>query len=504
MNNNTLNYKKLSVLLEGIIDDSFLDTVINIEINNIQLDSRLILENGLFVALNGTQTDGRAYITKAIEQGAVAVLVEEDDNLCTNVNFNVPIIKVPKLTAHLSTIASRLYEFPQNNLSIIGITGTNGKTTVNQLIGQWLTLLGKKVYCMGTLGNGLYGELCESPNTTLNAIDLIAHLNLANQLNADYVVMEVSSHGLSLDRVKCLHFDVAAFTNLSQDHLDFHGTMQNYSDAKLQLFTPEYSDKIVLNGNDQTAKNWINQWETDNRDVQLCCFNTSHSLAQHNIFAENVKYNNKGISASLVVNKETYKLTTKLLGAFNLDNLLTAFSCLYSAGYTAPELVALLPSLNSVIGRMEVFSNDKSPSVVVDYAHTPDALKQALLALRLHCDGQLWVVFGCGGDRDNQKRPLMAAIAEQYADKVVFTQDNSRRESPKVIFEQMLSGINKPNDITIDYERRHAVIQTINQADVKDIVLLAGKGHENYQILQSGRIHYDERALAQETVSNLQ
>lgn len=517
MTNKTHSSKMLTQLLKGIIDNEQLNLLSNIEINHIQLDSRLISSNGLFVALNGAQTDGRLYINKAIEQGAVAVLVE--DNLIeenatsgfelknadsTDASLNIPIIKVADLNSQLSEIASRFHDFPQKNLSLIGITGTNGKTTVNQLIGQWLTLLGKKVYCMGTLGNGLYGQLTESPNTTLNAIDLIAHLALAHQLNAEYVVMEVSSHGLSLDRVKSLHFDVAAFTNLTQDHLDFHGTMQDYSDAKLQLFSPQYSNKIVLNGADQTAKSWIKQWQDNNRNVQLCCFNDTHSLAQNNIYAKNVKYTNKGISASLVVNKETYTLSSKLLGAFNLDNLLTAFSCLYSAGFHVSELVNSLSLLSSVVGRMEVFANDKSPSVVVDYAHTPDALKQALQALKLHCSGQLWVVFGCGGDRDNQKRPLMAAIAEEYADKIVFTQDNSRSESPSTIFSQMLSGVKKPDAIVVDYERTNAVKYAIEQANVDDIVLLAGKGHENYQILQSGRINYDERALAQNIVSNLQ
>jgi len=280
--------------------------------------------------------------------------------------------------------------------------------------------------------------------------------------------------------------------------------MQAYSDAKLQLFTPQYSDNVVINGHDKVAKTWIAQWQKEQRSMQLCCFGQANAFAQENILASDVIYSNKGISASLSVNGKAYKLQSSLLGAFNLDNLLTAFSCLYSAGFCADKLMDTLSQLSPVAGRMEVFTNDNSPSVVVDYAHTPDALKQALTALRHHCAGQLWIVFGCGGDRDTKKRPLMAAIAEQYADVVVFTQDNSRSESPSVIFSQMLEGIDDTDAITIEHERSYAVKYAIEQANKQDIVLLAGKGHEDYQILQCGRVDYDERALAQQMVDKLQ
>jgi UDP-N-acetylmuramoyl-L-alanyl-D-glutamate--2,6-diaminopimelate ligase len=495
-----MSNKELSYLLADIASEKQLHEVADLDISNIHLDSRLITKNGLFVALNGAQTDGRLYINKAIEHGAVAVLVEANDSVFNEQHYEIPVIKISNLNAHLSDIASRFYNFPQRQLKLIGITGTNGKTTVNQLIGQWLTLMGKKAYCMGTLGNGLYGDLVDSPNTTLNAIDLIAHLDTAKRLGADYVVMEVSSHGLALDRVKSLHFDVAAFTNLTQDHLDLHGTMKAYADAKLQLFTPAYSDKIVINGRDDVAKIWIKQWQTQQREMQLCCFGHAHPMAQDNVLTTDVIYSNKGISASLSINDQIFKLQSPLLGAFNLDNLLTAFSCLHSAGFSAEKLMEHLSLLSPVAGRMEVFTNDNSPGVVVDYAHTPDALKQALTALRQHCSGQLWVVFGCGGDRDAKKRPLMAAMAEQYADMVIFTQDNSRSESPSFIFSQMLEGINNTDAITIEHERMFAVKYAIEHAKKQDIVLLAGKGHENYQILQCGRVDYDERALAQKMV----
>lgn len=498
-----MSNKVLAHLLSGLVDDKVLNHCLDIDISNIQLDSRRISTHGLFIALNGAQTDGRLYIDKAVELGAVAVLVDAGDDDFEWRNFPIPVIEVTELENKLSDIASRFYDFPQHELSLIGVTGTNGKTTVNQLISQWLTLLGKKVYCMGTLGNGLYGELIDSPNTTLNALDLISHLALAKSLGANYVVMEVSSHGLSLGRVKRLKFDVAAFTNLTQDHLDFHGTMQAYADAKQILFTDEFSKTMVLNGSDHTAQAWLEQWRRNNRLVELTCFNQPSLLALNNVIAKNVLFDHQGISASLWVNDHSYNLRAKLLGAFNLDNLLTAFSCLLNAGFNAEQLLAHVSSLSPVAGRMEVFGYENTPTVVVDYAHTPDALKQALKALRVHCDGKLWVVFGCGGDRDAKKRPLMASIAEQYADEVIITQDNSRSESPSSIFADILEGIKDPSVIRVEHERSYAVKDTIERAMIGDLVLLAGKGHENYQILQCGRVDYDERALAKQTVENL-
>ncbi len=498
-----MSNKELSHLLNGFITDAIVDTLKNIDISNIQLDSRLLTTNGLFVALNGTQTDGRLYINKAIELGAVAALIDANDTNFDTCIYSIPVITIDELESKLSEIASRFYDYPQHELSLIGITGTNGKTTVNQLVGQWLTLLGKKTYCMGTLGNGLYGQLVDSPNTTLNAIDLISHLARARQLGASHVVMEVSSHGLSLGRVNALHFDVAAFTNLTQDHLDFHGTMQAYADAKHMLFTDAYSKTMVLNGVDNTAKGWIAQWQQQNRLVELSCFNESSALALNNVVAKNIAFDQQGFSASLSVNNSSFNLRTKLLGAFNVDNVLTAFSCLLNAGFSAQQLLEHVSKLTPVAGRMEVFGNENTPSVVVDYAHTPDALKQALSALRVHCSGQIWIVFGCGGDRDAKKRPLMAAIAEQYADRLVITQDNSRSESPSAIFADMLEGIDNKDLVTVEHDRTFAVKSTIERAKVGDIVLLAGKGHEDYQILQCGRVDYDERALAQNTVENL-
>ena len=309
--------------------------------------------------------------------------------------------------------------------------------------------------------------------------------------------MEVSSHGLSLDRLKSLHFAVVAFTNLSQDHLDFHGDMASYASAKQQLFTTQYCEKAVLNGSDKVAQAWSEQWPSE---IELSAFNQPLINAKYHMLANNVHFDNSGISADIESSFGQGVLKSSLLGQFNLDNLLTALNTLCLAGFDFGQLVHLAPTLQAVPGRMEVFSNQNSPTVVVDYAHTPDALEKALIALRLHCQGKLSVVFGCGGDRDNSKRALMAKAAEQFADTVYFTQDNSRSESAQQIFNDMLSGISQPELITIEADRTTAIELALSNSSSQDMVLLAGKGHEDYQILNGKTIDYDERALANKLV----
>ncbi|MDP2561457.1 UDP-N-acetylmuramoyl-L-alanyl-D-glutamate--2,6-diaminopimelate ligase [Psychrobium sp. 1_MG-2023] len=496
---------------KSLINLLALDTVTNyaaelngISVNAITLDSRQVSAGSLFVALNGAQTDGRLYIDKAIDLGASAVLSEaqSDDNKdaeIINISYRegIAIIHVTHLSHLLSEIASRFYDHPQRQLKLIGVTGTNGKTTVTQLISQWLELLGHKPYSMGTLGNGFNGHLADSPNTTLNPIDLIAHLASARDGGADYVVMEVSSHGLELGRVSALHFDATAFTNLTQDHLDFHGDMASYAKAKQQLFSANYTDKAALNANETIVTEWLAQWDNA---VELSLFNQGQTDQSSYLEATNVVYSNHGIKADIQSSFGQGQLNSQLLGAFNLDNLLTALNVLCLLEFSLDKLLVIAPKLSAVAGRMEVFHQAKSPSVVVDYAHTPDALEKALLALRVHCQGQLVVVFGCGGDRDQTKRPLMARAAEQYADKVYITQDNSRSESPEIIFSHVLAGIQQRDAIVVEYDRVRAVSQAVHAAGSEDIVLLAGKGHEDYQLINGQRISYDERALANELV----
>lgn len=489
----------LHQLLKNVVNDQLLSQIEPLDVTAVTLDSRQVSEGGLFVALSGANTDGRLYIDGAITNGAAAILCELDNGRpnYVDVNDSIPIIYITDLSLRLSQIASEFYQHPQNDMVLIGITGTNGKTTVTQLIAQWLDALGYSTYSMGTLGNGLTGQLIESPNTTLNAIDLIANLANAKDLGAQFVVMEVSSHGIDLGRVGALTFDIAAFTNLSQDHLDFHGTMENYAEAKKQLFGAKYSKQAVLNGNDTIALEWAQDWHDE---IPLSSFNQRLPHASQYVLANDISYTSDGISATIEASYGKGKLNSKLLGQFNLDNLLCAINVLCLAGFELDKVLTLAPNIESISGRMEVFQQGNSPTVVVDYAHTPDALAQTIKALRRHCQGQLSVLFGCGGDRDNSKRPLMAQAASQHADALIVTQDNSRSESFEQILAHINAGFTGNENIIIEKDRIKAVEQAVANAQFGDIVLLAGKGHENYQIIGSQRFDYDERALAQKLV----
>lgn len=489
----------LSQLLASQLSAADLAKVSDINVNRMTLDSREVTHGGLFVALNGSQTDGRRFIASAFNNGASAVLAELGPGQTSYVETTGAglIIYLANLAAELSHLAAIFYRQPGNKVTMIAVTGTNGKTTVTQLIAQWLELLGHKTYTLGTLGNGFIGQLQPSPNTTLNAIAVQQHLANAVALSASFVVMEVSSHGLSQHRVADLVFDVAVFTNLSRDHLDFHGDMATYAAAKQTLFSAKFCRSAVINGNDAIARQWLNDWDDK---VKVSCFNRRHGDVKSYLVATDVSYQNNGISATVATEHRRARLTSCLLGTFNLENILAALNALTSASFELEALVELAPALRPVAGRMEAFVSAGCPTVVVDYAHTSDALAKALQALRCHCDNELVVVFGCGGDRDQGKRPLMAAAAEQYADKIIFTQDNSRSEAAEVIFKQMFNGIRNPAAITVEPRRAFAVELAINNAGEQDIVLLAGKGHEDYQLIGNQRLDYDERRWANQVL----
>jgi len=501
---NSSDYRcHLSTLLSDVINAELMAQLDDVTVSGITLDSRQVKTGDLFVALNGATTDGRHYIDVAIAQGATVVLCELSDASVSTIEYRgqIPVINIVNLSLCLSGIASEFYQHPQRHLKLIGVTGTNGKTTVTQIIAQWLEKLGHRTYCMGTLGNGLTGALVESPNTTLNAIDLIANIARAKSLAADYVVMEVSSHGLELGRVSGLTFDIAAFTNLSQDHLDFHGDMASYARAKKQLFSVQYSKQSVLNGNDEIALQWAQEWQYDNA---LSSFNQKLPHASQYVMAKNINYSSDGIDAVIDSSFGEGTLHSKLLGQFNVDNLLCAINVLCLSGFSLANILALAPEIDSIAGRMEVFQQGESPTVVVDYAHTPDALSQTIIALRRHCTGQVTVMFGCGGDRDSSKRSLMAQAAEQLADSLIITQDNSRSEQFSDILADMKTGLLDSTAVQVEADRTTAVKLAIASATFGDIVLLAGKGHEDYQIIDNQRIDYNERLLAKTCVESYQ
>ncbi|WFQ78313.1 UDP-N-acetylmuramoyl-L-alanyl-D-glutamate--2,6-diaminopimelate ligase [Xenorhabdus sp. SF857] len=458
------------------------------------LDSRKAAAGDLFVAVQGHQTDGRKYIPQAIAQGVAAVIAEAKgtaDNGTVQKMHGVPVIYLDDLNDKLSELAGEFYQHPGNKLKLVGVTGTNGKTTTTQLLAQWSQGLGETSAVMGTVGNGLLGMIVPSENTTGSAVDIQLDLQQLAHQSATFVAMEVSSHGLVQGRVAALPFQAAIFTNLSRDHLDYHGDMESYEEAKWRLFSHHNVKQKIINADDAVGQKW------------LSCLPDAVAVSMENNLPENwqgrwlsaseVHYHDKGASITFTSSWGNGTLNSPLMGAFNVSNLLLALATLLSLDYPLDKLLSMASCLKPVCGRMEVFSAADRPTVVVDYAHTPDALEKALSAARLHCKGRLWCVFGCGGDRDKGKRPLMGGVAEQGADRVVVTDDNPRSEEPRAIVADILQGFIDPGQAMAIHGRVEAVTSAIMQASEEDVVLVAGKGHEDYQLVGNRRLDYSDR-----------
>ncbi|MDG2665161.1 UDP-N-acetylmuramoyl-L-alanyl-D-glutamate--2,6-diaminopimelate ligase, partial [Vibrio parahaemolyticus] len=402
---------------------------------------------------------------------------------------DIPVVYLDALDKCLSEIAGQLYTYP--DMKLIGVTGTNGKTTITQLIAQWIGLVGSKAAVMGTTGNGFLDDLKEAANTTGNAVEIQHTLASLAEQQAQYTALEVSSHGLIQGRVKSLSFAAGVFTNLSRDHLDYHGTMEEYANAKLTLFTQHQCDQAIINVDDEVGAAWAKQL-TNAIAVSLA----PTTEFEHALWASQVAYAESGITIRFDGQFGEGTLHAPLIGEFNAANLMLAFATLLSLGFDKSDLLATAAQLQPVLGRMELFQAEHRAKVVVDYAHTPDALEKALQALRVHCDGQLWAIFGCGGDRDAGKRPMMAEIAERLGDKVVLTDDNPRSEDPVLIVKDMLAGLSKPAEAIVQHDRFKALSYALENAAPQDIILLAGKGHEDYQIRNGETIHYSDRESA--------
>ncbi len=457
-------------------------------ISSLSLDSRRLTPGSLFIALPGTSGHGLDYLQQAVDAGSAAVAAEIDDvwsrERIEALDASIPVIAAERV--HAGRIAARFYADPSARLTIIGYTGTNGKTTC-----AWLTA-GVLENCamIGTLGNGAPGSLQQATHTTPDAITL-------QQMFADYlqtgisaVAMEVSSHALDQERVDGAHIDVAAFTNLSRDHLDYHGTMQAYGEAKQKLFRLPGLRCVVINMDDQYGQQIRESLATGMR-----CITVGVNATDVQLRASHIRQTQQGLKMILRYEQQQVVLESPLIGRFNVDNLLSVAGALVAAGVPLVQLVKRLSSVPAVPGRMERFGGGKQPLVVVDYAHTPDALKNALLAAREHSNGELTCVFGCGGDRDPGKRPLMGAAAEELADRVIVTDDNPRSESGSVIIEQILNGMKHPPRVVRD--RLQAISYAIKHATSGDLVLVAGKGHEEMQIIGDQRHHFSDREVVE-------
>ena len=490
----------LKTLLASWSDLNCDDDLLKTPLNDLILDHRELLPGDVFVALQGHHRDARVYIQEAIAAGAQAVISDAgDDNPVfyleiqeADFDHGVPIVSFPFLKSSLSQLAGRFYQDPSSHMTLLGVTGTNGKTTVSQLMAQWIDLLGYKAAVMGTTGNGFLLDLEPAINTTADPVLMQKKLSHFYQAGATHVALEVSSHGLVQKRVDGIAFDAVVFTNLSRDHLDYHGTMQAYAQAKKRLLTDFDAPVLVINADDPVGSTWLN--EIPNAIGVSMSAKAPCSLSRKYLYLTSVKYASNGVTLTFSSSQwGAGEFSAPLVGEFNVMNLLLSLATLLSLGFDKKTLLQTAPKLHPVIGRMEVYHSPNKPMFVVDYAHTPDALEKALHALRRHCSGSLWCVFGCGGDRDAGKRPLMAEIAERFADKVLLTDDNPRSESPEHIVSQMLNGMKNPKNAIVLHDRKKACRYAFENASENDVILVAGKGHEDYQVLKTGRVHYSDR-----------
>ena len=445
-----------------------------VKAGNLCLDSRAVQPGDIFVALKGHQVDGRDYIPAAIGRGAAAILHEAG-----KVGpLAVPAVGVENLAVLTGEIAHRVYGRPSERLWLCGITGTNGKTSVSTWIAQAMNAMDCKCAVIGTLGSGFLDDLTPSANTTPDAIGV--HRDLARFVAGGAVAcaMEVSSIGLDQGRVNGAVIDTAVFTNLTRDHLEYHGSMETYAAAKAQLFERNGLKSAVINLDDafgrQLAARCAGRPGLRLIGVSL----DGHVCDGENLVASELTMTATGLAFTLAGRR----VEAPLIGRYNAENLLAVIGALMVADESLDDILPLLRRLTPPPGRMQTLGGTDSPLVVVDYAHTPDALEKALTTLRDVAQvrgGKLMCVFGCGGDRDPGKRPLMGAMAEQFADTVRVTSDNPRSESPQAIIDAIIAGMKRPPQIEID--RGRAIAAAIAEADARDVVLLAGKGHEPYQ-----------------------
>ena len=471
---------KLKELLSGIdVLESNADP--ELEIEEIHYDSRKVGPGGLFVAVTGFATDGNRFIPMAMEKGAAAVVTAKRPE-----NRTVPYVLVPSDRLALAMLACNFYGHPAKSMTMVGITGTNGKTSVTLLLKHVLEqCLGAKVGLIGTMANMVGGEVLPTERTTPESLELQALFARMRSAGCTHVVMEVSSHAIALDRVGGVHFDAAAFTNLTEDHLDFHKTMDAYCDAKAQLFGR--CDGAVVNGDDPYAPKML--------EKAACPVLITGLEKEAALRAEDVTLHAEGVSFTAVQGEQRVAVSLPIPGRFTVYNALTVLGLAQTLGISLPDAAEALGRAKGVKGRVEVVPTPGMPySVLIDYAHTPDGLENVLRSVRDFCKGRVIAVFGCGGDRDPMKRPIMGHIGVSLADVAVITSDNPRTEEPMAIIRDILTGVKKEDGEYIVIEDRCKAIRFAMDIGKKnDIIVLAGKGHETYQDIGGRKRHLDER-----------
>ena len=473
---------KLEALMNGISFECVCGDMTQ-EIDHIIYDSRIKTKSGLFIAIEGFKTDGHQFIQKAVENGAKALLVQKD--ITCDVE-GITVLKTANTRSAMAQIANNAYERPSEQFELVGVTGTNGKTSITFLLGQILEAYGKKIGIIGTIENRIGDCILKAERTTPESVDLQALFKKMVESQVDCTLMEVSSHALDLNRVDGSNFEVGIFTNLTQDHLDFHHTMENYAKAKAKLFT---KCKVGIINTDSDYVDLICKDAT----CKLLTYGVDHEADYH---ATNIHIHAGGVAYTLMCPQGTFEVKVPIPGKFTVYNTLAVIAAASNLNIPMTHIIETLENVKGVPGRVQSFSSIQGYSVLVDYAHTPDGLENVLATIKEFVKGRVITVFGCGGDRDKTKRPIMGAIAAKYSDEVIITSDNPRTENPLQILDEVEVGVKDQGVAYIKIEdRKEAILTALRKAQKDDVVLIAGKGHENYQILKDRIIHFDDSEI---------
>lgn len=466
----------------------------DIEITGIEDDSREITPNNMFIAIKGFTVDGHDFIKQALHQGANCIVVEKDVKVDRD---GITLLKVEDAIEALAKFSSRFYREPSKELDLIGVTGTNGKTSITYLVKSIFEAGNKKTGIIGTMGSIIDDRLVDNQNTTPESLTIQRQLREMVDHDTEYCIMEVSSHSLDMKRVECMDFQIGVFTNLTEDHLDYHITMENYFNSKLKLFKRTKKCNIV-NIDDPYGKRILE--EADN-DVTVVTYGIDEECDIH---ATDIVYHTKGVDFILNTPKESIPINLKLFGKFSVYNALAAISCGIVYGIDLPTIKMGIELVAGLKGRFEVVPVDKDYSVIIDFAHTPDGLEKVLTTIDQFSEGRKVVVFGAGGNRDKLKRPIMGEAVAKHADLCIVTSDNPRFEDPDKIIEDIIVGIEKVNGNYIAItDRKEAIEYALLNAESKDTILLAGKGHETYTIIKDKVMPFDERQIVLDILKNM-
>jgi UDP-N-acetylmuramoyl-L-alanyl-D-glutamate--2,6-diaminopimelate ligase len=479
-----------------------------IMVNDVTLDSRAATPGALFLACRGLTHHGLRFAAEAVTRGARAVLYEAPQDASEPLPQLAPgtfVAAVPELTARAGIIADRFFGAPSQQLTVAGITGTNGKTTCAWLLAQALQHSRGPAGYMGTLGFGVPPQLTPTVHTTPDAVSVQRQLAMLRALGAQCVGMEVSSHALDQSRVNGVRFHTAAFTNLTRDHLDYHGTMEAYAAAKARLFAWPGLAHRIINVDDAFGARLA---RADSAAQLIVTARTAPAAATRGVSfvrAARVTAEQSGLALEVDSSWGSAEFAVRLVGDFNVDNVLTVLAVLLAWDIPLASATHALAQCRAASGRMEMFGGrGRTPLAIVDYAHTPDALAKALRAARLHTRGQLRVVFGCGGDRDAGKRPEMGAVAAELADDIIVTDDNPRSEDPAQITAGIIAGISRATPHVIEHDRAFAIRMALERSDADDVVLVAGKGHEDYQLIGTTRRAFRDQAVVEAELARLE